>query len=178
MRRANTRSFRWAVHLLAICALGLLVACQPMAPAQIHERSDLLQRMDALLQGSDPTLGIRMEISPDPIVTGQNLEADIGLAQAGYLYVYQVGTSGQTLTLVFPNAMDGANYLQPGITHLPRQGWQLRARGPAGTGYVVAVLTGQPIDLIQQQIDLGQGLFTTAKPYGAFVATLREVGGL
>ena len=169
---------RRAASLAAAAALALasLTACQtqPTQPAP-QERSALLQRMDALVQGAQPTVGVRLLTQPDPVATGQTLTVEVGAGQAGYLYPYQIATDGRALSLVFPNAIDGANYVTPGVTRLPRASWQLKAHGPAGVGYLVAVLTPQPLNLLQLQADVGQGQFNVPQPYGAATATLREV---
>ena len=39
----------------------------------------------------------------------------------------------------------------------------------------LAVLTPQPLNLLQLQADVGQGQFNVPQPYGAATATLREV---
>lgn len=176
MQQAITTIRRAARIALAGVALTLLAACQTAPLSAVPQvRSDLLQRMDAVVQGAQPNMGVRVITKPDPVTTGQVLTVEVGTGQAGYLYLYQVSTDGRILDIVFPNAVDGANYVQPGITALPRASWQLKAKGPAGLGYIVAVLTQQPINLLTMQADANQGVFTTPQPYGAAIATLREV---
>ena len=89
-------------------------------------------------------------------------------------YVYQLGTDGERIDLLFPNAVDGANFVAPGTTRLPRASWRLTARGPAGVGYVVAVLTERPQDgeAITQRLRAGR--IAADGPYAAAMAMLRE----
>ncbi len=162
---------------LAACALLTLGACAPLdqAPATQYERGQLLTKVDAVLAASAPGGDLRLVASPDPVVTGQTLRLVVGVRQAGYLYLYQVATDGRTLSLVFPNAMDGANYVDAGSSQLPRASWQLRAHGPAGTGYLLAVQTREPMDAMTVQADANSGNFRLPKSYNAALTMLREV---
>lgn len=164
------RASRFGVALLGAMVLA---ACQTQPVVQ--ERSVLLQRMDQLIQAAQPSLDLRLLTSPDPIMTGQKLSMEVATQQPGYLYVYQVATDGRELTLLFPNAVDGANHVQPGVTHLPRASWSMKATGPAGVGYLAAVLTQQPLDLLQLQASVAHGSFGLNQPYGAAVVPLREL---
>jgi hypothetical protein len=166
---------RWlaGVGCIALLALG---GCETLPSQPIpQERSALLQRMDAVIQGAQSQGGLRMVSQPDPVVTGQTLHLQVDSAQAGYLYLYQIGTDGKTLSMIFPNAVDGANYISPGTTSLPRVSWQLRAKGPAGMGYLVAVVTPQALNLLTVQGQANRGQFTTHAPYAATSIVLREV---
>jgi hypothetical protein len=176
MKKSTQLIRRFGLTVLTAGAVALLAACQtaPVNPVP-QERSVLLQRMDAVIQGAQPGIGVRLVTKPDPVVTGQALSVEVGTSQAGYLYLYQVSTDGRILNVVFPNAVDGANYLQPGVTALPRASWQLKAQGPAGVGYIVAVLTQKPINLLSLQGEANQGLFNLPQPYGAATTPLREV---
>lgn len=162
--------------LALACGIAALSACQSVVPlAQPQERGILLQRMDALVQGAQGRAGLRLMSQPDPVHTGQTLTLGVSTSQTGYLYVYQVATDGRSIDLVFPNAFDGANYIPAGTTQLPRAGWQLRAQGPAGVGYFVAVLASEPLNLMQVQAGAQSGQFTTPALYSAATSTLREL---
>lgn len=173
----RTRRTRHAAGVLALAVAMLgLPGCQtPPTEATAQERSVLLQRMDTLLQGAQSQAALRLHSQPDPVTTGQTIEVQISNAEAGYLYLYQVSTDGTTLNMVFPNAVDGANYIAPGTTQLPRASWLMRAKGPVGVGYLVAVLTPQPLNLLTAQGQANQGQFTTQAPYAAASTLLREV---
>lgn len=64
----------------------------------------------------------------------------------GYLTILQVGTSGRNVDVLFPNAIDQNNRVNAGTVTLPRPSWRVRAGGPTGTGYLLAVLTEVPRD--------------------------------
>jgi hypothetical protein len=159
-----------------VMALVGLSACQSLPSEPVpQERGELLQRMDAVMQGAQSRSGLGLQIQPNPVTTGQTIGVEVSSAQAGYLYLYQIATDGKTLSMVFPNAVDGANYIQPGTTQLPRASWQLRAKGPEGLGYLMAVLTQQPLNLLTVQGQANLGQFSTQAPYAAASSTLREI---
>jgi hypothetical protein len=118
---------------------------------------------------------LHLSSQPDPLVVGDTLAVQIQTNQPGYLYIYQVATDGETLSLVFPNAMDAANYLPAGMTALPRPSWQLRAHGPVGTGYLLAVLTPQAQNLLTLQGEVNAGYIKPPQPYAAALLPLREI---
>ncbi|MES2941355.1 MAG: DUF4384 domain-containing protein [Pseudomonadota bacterium] len=163
-----------ATLVLAGCASPPPPAYVQPAPVQ-YERGVLLQRIDAVIANAQNNGSLRLATSPDPLVTGQTLQLELATAQPGYLYLYQVATDGRTLSLVFPNAIDGANYMAAGSTRLPRANWQLKAYGPAGTGYLLAVLTPQALNTLAMQADAPQGRINLPAPYSAALASLREV---
>lgn len=166
-------AFSLAALVLAGCASQAYVQQPPVQ----FERGVLLQRIDSVMAVAQNSGSVRMTASPDPVVTGQALQIEVSTTQPGYLFVYQVATDGRTLSLVFPNAMDGANYLAAGTHRLPRANWQLTARGPAGTGYLLGVLTPQPLNVVAMQADAQQGNINLPATYSAALATLREVSG-
>ena len=134
-----------------------------------------MNRVDEAMAAAQQPGTLKLEVSPEPLVTGSNLSLKVSSSIAGYLYVFQVATDGRTLSLVFPNEVDGANYLALGETHLPRASWQLRGHGPAGTGYMLAVRTAQPLNAMALQSEANQGRMSLPAGYAASLATLREV---
>lgn len=184
---SSSQHRQWAVAaLIATTASLWLTGCATTGTASSpatgsttapvsHERGVLLQRVDTVIQQAQPGSGLRLGTSPDPLVVGGTLNVQVTSPQAGYLYLYQIATDGKTLSLVFPNAIDGANYLTPGQHSLPRASWQLKAHGPAGVGYLLAVQTPQPLNLIELQADVNQGTFNLKQAYSAALTTLHEV---
>lgn len=168
---------QWVLAVfMSTTSLWLAGCAAPTANTPIpHERGVLLQRVDTLVQQAQPGSGLRLSTSPDPLMVGGTLNVQVTIPQAGYIYLYQIATDGKTLSLVFPNAIDGANYLTPGQHNLPRASWQLKAHGPAGVGYMVAVLTPQPQNLLDLQADVNRGIFNLKQPYSAALSTLNEV---
>ncbi|MBL8483035.1 MAG: DUF4384 domain-containing protein [Rhodocyclaceae bacterium] len=78
-----------------------------------------------------PELRIRQDV----------LEFSVTTDRAGYLYIIQVGSDGKTFNLLFPNKVDRANRVEAGSHAFPRKGWSVRSGGPAGTSYLLAVLS-------------------------------------
>jgi hypothetical protein len=164
-------------HLaLAAGLAALLTGCATTVPPAPVASAELMQRLDGLLRQAAPAARVGLRISPETVTTGQLVTADVQSAQGGYLYLLQLGTDGQQLSLVFPNAADGANLIPAGgRLQLPRPGWRMRTAGPAGVGYLMAVVTAEPQDLtalgaaVQRQAPAFQGL------YGAALQPLKEV---
>ena len=90
------------------------------------------------------------------------------------MYIYQIGTDGNSLTLLFPNAIDGANYINGGV-QLPRPSWRIVARGPQGVGYFLAVTAEQPQDLLALAAQVRDGQINVVGRYAAAMAQLREL---
>ena len=136
----------------------------------------LLHRMDTVMRQATPSMAVSLKLSADQVKTGDPIVAEVRTSTTGYVYLFQIGTDGRSLSLVFPNAMDGANFVAAGTTvGLPRPSWRMSARGPAGVGHLMAVVTDKPLDIMALQINTIQGMLQVTLPYGAAMATLREV---
>lgn len=136
-----------------------------------------LSHTDQLMRQADPRAAVALTVNPPQVRVGDVITMQTGSALPGYLYVVQLGTDGRTLSLVFPNAMDGTNQVPGGgaAVKLPRPNWRLTARGPAGVGYFVAIVAEKPQDLTRLAQSLKEGRIGIDGPYGAAMATLREV---
>lgn len=67
---------------------------------------------------------------------------------AGYLYLLMVGSDGKTFDLLFPNKLDGDNYIKAGqAVQLPRPSWEIVAQGPSGKDHILAIIADAPRDL-------------------------------
>jgi hypothetical protein len=66
-----------------------------------------------------------------------------------------VGSDGQTFTRIFPNDRDKEDFIKAGVTILPRPNWQIKAGGPQGTSYLLAVLSDAPRDFSKGMKALG-----------------------
>lgn len=169
LRRLNPLAGAAALAL-AITLSGCASAPTPAANA------GLLQRMDAVMQGASTGRPVALRLRPDQVRTGDTLAVDISSATGGFVYLLQVGTDGKSLSLVFPNASDGANRLPPADTlSLPRPNWQMAARGITGVGYFYAVVAAQPQDLMALQSDLSAGKVQLAGDYGVAMAAMRQI---
>ncbi|BAO30972.1 caspase family protein [Sulfuritalea hydrogenivorans] len=110
-------------------------------PAPLAALNDIYQSRDdrrlVTLTTDKPTL----KIGRDSI--GFTLTSREG----GYVYLLMVGSDGQTFDLLFPNAFDRNNVIEPGATlRLPRPSWQLGAEGPPGKNTLLAIVTDNPRD--------------------------------
>ena len=67
--------------------------------------------------------------------------------EGGHAYLLMVGSDGKTFDLLFPNAIDRNNVIEPGATlRLPRPSWQLAVEGPPGKDTLLAIVTDSPRD--------------------------------
>jgi hypothetical protein len=154
-------------------ALGCCVAFTACSTAP-QNPSTLLARVDQVLRAAPNPSGVAIRVNPPEIQTGQALGLEVKTSSAGYLYIYQVGTDGNSLTLLFPNAIDGANYINGGV-QLPRPSWRIVARGPQGVGYFLAVTAEQPQDLLALAAQARDGQINVVGRYAAAMAQLREL---
>jgi hypothetical protein len=155
--------------MLAATLATLLVGC---AGTQSTTET-LLGRADAVMRSSQAAGSVRVVVSPLEVRFGQPLAIEITSGAPGYLYLYQLSTDGRQMNLLFPNAADGANYLQ-GQMKLPRPTWRATARGPAGVGYLVAVVSAQPQDLTALAAGAREGRFNLAGSYAAAMTSFKE----
>jgi hypothetical protein len=157
--------------LLCVGVAVALSACVTPGPAPT-----LMQQLDTTLRQSAPDRRVSLKLAPETVKVGETVAAEVRSEQAGYVYVFQLSSDGRELNLVFPNSLDGANYVAAGqpLT-LPRPTWRLRAQGPVGVGYLMAVTTQEQQDLMALPAKLKEGQIVLKGPYAAAMAPLREV---
>lgn len=161
---------------LAALALALSLTLAGCASPPGTADAGLLQRVDTVMRQAAPAATVNLRLSTNQVRTGDAILAEVVAGAPGYVYLFQIGTDGRTLSLVFPNAMDGTNYLAAGAPlSLPRLNWRMSARGPAGVGHLLAIVSEKPQDLMVFQANTQAGRLEVAGPYGAAMATLREV---
>lgn len=86
---------------------------------------------------------------------------------AGYLYLLMVGSDGKTFDLLFPNKLDGNNYIQAEqLVKFPRPNWEVIAQGPAGKDRILVIVADAPRDLSRLPV-------TNAGPFS--VASVTQV---
>ena len=106
--------------------------------AQIHAQRDGLR---ALSVQAEPRV---LRIDRDP------LRLVITSPRSGYLYIALAGSDGQSLYLLYPNAVDTHNRVTAGTSLiLPRPHWRVVAGGPAGIDTLLVMVTDTPRDLRQ-----------------------------
>lgn len=104
--------------------------------AQIHAQRDAKRRLQV---SANPKV---MRILQDP------LQLSIQSPQSGYIYIALAGSDQKSLYLLFPNGVDGNNYVQAQETiQLPRAGWRITAAGPQGVDTVLVMVADSPRDL-------------------------------
>ena len=75
------------------------------------------------------------------------LRIEVRAKRAGYLYLLMAGTDDSHFFQLFPNALDSAHrILADTWVRLPRDGWAIRADGPAGTDQFLVMVTPSPRD--------------------------------
>lgn len=118
--------------------------------AQIHAQRDGVRALS--VQAEPRTL----RIDKDP------LRLIITSPRSGYLYIALAGSDGQSLYLLYPNAVDTDNAIKANTSViLPRPHWRVVAGGPAGTDTLLVMVADQPRDLRQLA---GQAVGPFVKP--------------
>ena len=135
-----------------------------------------------LSAGSDKSYVVKLLPAKSTVRIGQDfLEFSVETNRGGYLYVFQVGSDGNTFNLLFPNKVDTDNKVSAGTQRLPRASWALRSAGPAGTNNLMALVSSTPKDFNGQMDARGTFASAPATPSGAkalvVVATGAAAGG-
>lgn len=162
-------------RIAAGAALALMLALGGCAAPAGSGNAALLQQADSVLRQATPGAVVTAALSQAEIKVGDSVGLTVSANAAGYVYVYQLSSDGKTVDVIFPNAVDGANYLPGGNLSLPRANWKLTAQGPAGLGYFLTVLAAQQQDLVEITRQAQTGKIAINGPYAASMTTLREV---
>jgi len=105
---------------------------------QIHQQRDGSRTL--LVEPSRKIL----RIDKDPLELTVNSKSD------GYLYIALAGSDQKSLYLLFPNRIDGDNFVKANQKiKLPRRNWRIVAGGPKGVDTVLVMVTDSPRDLTQ-----------------------------
>lgn len=95
--------------------------------------------------GASEAIRVQITAAREQLAIGRDpLDFTVSTDKAGYLYLLHVGSDGRTFDVLFPNSIDSQNYLTAGTHNLPRANWRVKAGGPVGTSYVMAVLSESP----------------------------------
>jgi Domain of unknown function (DUF4384) len=96
---------------------------------------------------------------------------------AGYVYLLMVGSDGQAFDMLFPNRIDGDNYIeQDGSMRLPRSMWQVMAQGPEGEDHLLAIVTDSPRDFSRIGM-MPSGPFSTVSATRSSTRNIQVVTG-
>jgi hypothetical protein len=125
-----------------------LVPSEPEPSTQAVQPAQLLAHIHAqrdasrvLTVSAQPSV---MRIQQDP------LRLNIQSPRSGYLYIALAGSDQKSLYLLFPNSLDGDNYVQANQTiELPRTGWRVTAGGPKGVNTVLVMVADSPRHVAQ-----------------------------
>lgn len=176
MRGANVANleygfgFPWRSAGRCIPAIAFLVGVAGCASSGIP-----LMSLDGVARNSEVKHLVGIRVVPPEVPVSKSVEIEVVTGRSGYLYLFQLGTDNKALSLVFPNQVDQVNHVESGKTRLPRPSWRLAAQGPAGHGYMLAVVSESPQDMEMLRTQLGKNKIRLKGPYGAAVAAYREI---
>ena len=124
----------------------------------------LASRLQALLAQADPGWGVQLAASANTLRIGRDdLALTVTSARAGYLTLLSAGSDGRTLGLLYPGPRDALRQVAAGAPFLVPKRW--RARGPAGTNRIVAVVSETPLTTAE---------LMSARGYGAAALVVEE----
>lgn len=129
--------------------------------------------MDAVLRQAAPALQVRVQPAANPVKLGEALKLRVFSNTAGFVYLLQLDSDGKALRMVFPNAVDDANFMGAGYLDLPRGTWRMPAIAPTGVAYLMAIVSPTQLDLPGLQAQLAYGRFELMGTYGAAMVPLR-----
>jgi hypothetical protein len=100
------------------------------------------QALQDLHAAADRSMAVDLTLARTSLRIGKDLlDFSVSTQRQGYLYLLQVGSDGKTFNLLFPNRLDDNNFLPAGTHRFPREKWRVRSAGPAGTSYLLAIVT-------------------------------------
>jgi serine/threonine protein kinase len=125
-------------------------AAPPPAPAPSAPAApfDPIRALDQVFEARNRDHAVSVSLEKALLRIGQDrLRFSVRSAKPGYLYVLMVGTDRSHIFLLFPNALDRSNRIEPGKDlELPKPQWQITAAGPPGTNHFVAFVSDRPRD--------------------------------
>lgn len=145
-----------AVPALPVVAVPPVMPSQPAAVAQpvAPEPAPVVapalpSTFQDIYNGRDGVRTVEMTPVRDRLRIGKDeFRFSVRSTHPGYLYLLMAGSDGRTFDLLFPNKLDGDNYIQAGQSlQLPRTTWEITAQGPRGRDYILAIVADAPRDL-------------------------------
>lgn len=114
-----------------------------------------------IFNGRDDLRTVEIMLARDKLSIGKDrLSFSVRSSHTGYLYLLMAGSDGKTFDLLFPNKLDGNNFIQAGQNmQLPRATWELTAQGPRGKDHILAIVADAPRDLAKLPM-VNAGLFS------------------
>lgn len=140
-------------------------------------RVDASQALHDIQAGAAKDIQVSLVPRNERMRIGQDaFDFSVSSSRSGYLYILQVGSDGKTFNLLFPNKLDNANQISAGTHAFPRAAWRVRSSGPAGTSYLLAVVTQTPKDL-SKGMDLSSTFASADATAGSFKTLVVEASG-
>lgn len=126
-----------------------IVITHPATPALAEPAAASLATLRDIDAQRNPRRRVDVRLKHGTLkIGGAPLELTARASHDGYLYVVMLGSDRKSFYLVFPNALDRDNAIRAGVPFgLPRTGWTLLARGPAGTDHLLVLVSDTPRDL-------------------------------
>lgn len=117
-------------------------------PAKIASRPAAYFTLQDIYANRDDRRVVRLEASRPAFRIDQDyVEFSLTSSHPGHVYLLMVGSDGKSFDMLFPNQLDSDNAIRAGETlRLPRPSWQVRAGGPAGKNYLLAIVADAPRD--------------------------------
>ncbi|MFO1195555.1 MAG: serine/threonine-protein kinase [Burkholderiaceae bacterium] len=140
------------------------------APSRADRIAIVRSALNDVAAAATPGWRVSLEVEKTVLTIGRDrLEFRVNSARSGYLHVLLLESGAERLTRIFPNEIDGRNRVAPGTRlELPRAGWALAARGPAGRSWIVALVTPSPRDFSEAGLPGDGGLWDAARALAAW----------
>jgi eukaryotic-like serine/threonine-protein kinase len=122
-------------------------AVPPLPPAVDRPRTSR-QAMQEVLEARDPAHAVTATVAKRVVRIGRDpFGFSISSSRPGYVYVMRARGSGSDVQLLFPNAVEKNNHVEPGQPlKIPGPRWPLRSPGPPGTDEFLAIVSDEPRD--------------------------------
>jgi serine/threonine protein kinase len=121
----------------------------PAAPVEpVRAPFTAVAGLEDIVSHRDPLISVNTLADKGRIVIGKDpMQFRVGSSEAGYLYVFFVGTGSEQLQLLLPNAIDQDNRITANsMVSLPRKSWKIVAAGPPGVNRLVVMVSRAPRD--------------------------------
>lgn len=141
--RLTSRTRKQTITVIGNHELPVMFAAAPSATSATPAAS--AATLENLRQAASSAIQVELTpAKPTLRIEKEELNFQVRSSKAGYLYILHVGTDGKTFDLLFPNKYDENNFIQSTAVSLPRPSWRIRAGGPAGTSYLLAIVSETP----------------------------------
>jgi hypothetical protein len=98
--------------------------------------------LNDIRNAASPSVIVRLKPEIKKLKIGKDvLTFSVESNKKGYLTILQVGSDGKTFNQIFPNDVDQNNSIDAGVTLFPRPNWQVKAGGPQGDSYLLAIVS-------------------------------------